>query len=298
MAGKKGMKILKNHEDLPRFTEYYKKENPEWTIEQCEEKAKWFKKSCNYQCIEYYEKNYPELSHEEHLKLKQQIQYQKKQNNPLNIEYYINKYPELSREEQKNLWHKYTKENCYQSEEYYIKRGATIEEAKKLKEEKLKIVTPKIVAKISGQNNGMSSTNRTEQQRKESSPFSKEFYIKRGLSENDRKKFNEQVSKNRNYNTQLEYYLNKGMSKEDAKIALSNRQATFSYEKCIKKYGETEGNKIFSQRQQKWLKSLYNNFQNNGDERSKQSQFAKDIIKKCCKNIQISIPKKEKYILE
>ena len=296
MAGIKGMQITKNHEDSPRFAEYYKKNNPELTNEQCEEKAKWFRCSCNYQCIEYYEKNYPELSHEEHLKLKKQLQIQKKQNNPLNLEYYIKNYPELSKEEQENLWHNYAKENCYQNEEYYIKRGATKEEAKELKRKKLEIVTPKIVAKISGQNNGMSSTNRTEQQRKESSPFSKEFYIKRGLSEEDRKKFNENLAKNRSYNTQLEYYINKGMSEEEAHKALHDRQATFSLYKCIQKYGEIEGLKKFSNRQQKWLKSLYQNFQNCGDGRSKQSIFAKDIIKYCCKQLNISIPTKEKYI--
>lgn len=296
MAGIKGMKTKKNHEDSPRFAEYYKKNNPELTNEQCEEKAKWFKRSCNYQCIEYYEKNYPNLSHDEHLKLKEQIHIQKKQNNPLNLEYYIKHYPDLSNDKQIEMWHKYTKENCYQSEEYYIKRGASKEEAKELKRKKLEIVTPKIVAKISGQNNGMSSTNRTEQQRKESSPFSKEFYVVRGLSEEDRKKFNENVAKNRSYNTRLEYYMNKDMSEEEARKALYDRQATFSYEKCIQKYGELEGNKIFSKRQQKWLQSLYNNFQLNGDGRSKQSIFAKDIIKECCKKLKISIPKKEKYI--
>lgn len=78
MAGKKGMIIKKNHENSPKFVEYYKKLYPDWTDEQCEQKAKWFKRSCNYQCIEYYEKNYPELSHEEHLKLKTQLQLQKK----------------------------------------------------------------------------------------------------------------------------------------------------------------------------------------------------------------------------
>lgn len=296
MAGKKGMKIKKNHEDSPRYAEYWKKEHPEWTIKQCEEKAKWFKKSCNYQCIEYYEKNYPELSHEEHLKLKKKIQLQKKQNNPLNLEYYIKHYPNLSNDKQKEMWHKYTKENCYQSEEYYIKRGANKEEAKELKRKKLEVVIPKIVAKISGQNNGMSSTNRTEQQRKESSPFSKEFYIARGLSEEDRKKFNENVAKNRSYNTQLEYYINKGMSEEEAHKALKERQTTFNYEKCIKKYGEIEGNIIFSNRQQKWLQSLYKSFQFNGDGRSKQSKFAKDIILYCCKKLNINIPKKEKYL--
>ena len=296
MSGIKGMKIKKKHEDSPKFAEYYKKQNPELTMEQCEAKATWFKKSCNYQCIEYYEKRYPELTHEEHLKLKKQLQIQKKQNNPLNLEYYIKNYPKLSKEEQEKLWHTYARENCYQSEEYYIKRGATKEEAKQLKIKKLEIVTPKIVAKISGQNNGMSSTNRTEQERKESSPFSKEFYIKRGLLEKDRKKFIENVANNRTYNTRLEYYINKGMSEEEAHIALSNRQTTFSLDKCIQKYGEKKGLEIFSNRQQKWLQSLYQNFQSNGDGRSKQSKFAKEIIKYCCKKINMSIPKKEKYI--
>ena len=39
MPGIKGMKTKKNHEDSPRFAEYYyQKEHPECTIEQCEEK--------------------------------------------------------------------------------------------------------------------------------------------------------------------------------------------------------------------------------------------------------------------
>ena len=296
MAGKKGMKMNTIHKDSPRFAEYYKKQNPELTLEQCEEKAKWFKRSCNYQCIEYYERNYPELTHEEHLKLKEKLQIQKRQNTKLNLEYYIKNYPELSKEEQEKLWHTYAKENCYLSEEYYIKRGATKEEAKELKLKKLEIVTPKIVAKISGQNNGMSSTNRTAQQRKESSPFSKEFYIARGLSDKDRKKFNENVVKNRSYNTRLEYYINKGMSEEEAHKALHDRQATFSLEKCISKYGEKKGLEIFSKRQQKWLQSLYKNFQCNGDGRSNQSLFAKEIIKYCCKKLNMPIPKNEKYM--
>ena len=293
MAGIKGMKIKKNHEDSPRFAEYYKKENPEWTVEQCEEKAKWFKRSCNYQCIEYYEKNYPELSHEEHLKLKEQLQIQKKQNNPFNLEYYIKNYHELSKEEQEKLWHKYTKENCYQNEEYYIKRGATKEEAKELKRKKLEIVTPKIVAKISGQNNGMSSTNRTEQQRKESSPFSKEFYIKRGLSENDRKNFNENVAKNRSYNTQLEYYINKGMSEEEAHKALYNRQATFSLYKCIQKYGDKKGLEIFNERQKIWNKKLQKSFKSG---KYVQSPIANKLFKEIKIKLNINNSIEEKYI--
>lgn len=293
MAGIKGMKIKKNHEDSPRFAEYYKKQNPELTMEQCEAKATWFKKSCNYQCIEYYEKNYPELTHEEHLKLKKQLQIQKKQNTPLNLEYYIKKYPELSREEQEKLWHTYAKENCYQSEEYYIKRGATKEEAKQLKRKKLEIVTPKIVAKISGQNNGMSSTNRTEQERKESSPFSKEFYIKRGLSEEDRKKFNENVANNRMYNTRLDYYINKGMSEEEAHKALYNRQATFSLYKCIQKYGEEKGLEIFNERQKKWNKKLQKSFKLG---KYVQSPVANKLFEEIKNKLNINNSTEEKYI--
>ena len=40
MPGIKGMKTKKNHEDSPRFAEYYQKEHPEWNIKQCEEMAK------------------------------------------------------------------------------------------------------------------------------------------------------------------------------------------------------------------------------------------------------------------
>ena len=144
MAGKKGMTVKKNREDSPKFAEYYKKEHPEWTIEQCEEKAKWFKRSCNYQCIEYYEKNYPELSHEEHLRIRKELQMQKKQNNPLHFEYYIKNYPELSTSEQEKLWHEYVRKNNYQCKEYYLKNNVSEEEAEKLKNEKIKIAANKI----------------------------------------------------------------------------------------------------------------------------------------------------------
>ena len=298
MAGVKGMKPKKTHEESPKFPEYWQKLNPDWEYKMCEEKAKWFKRSCNYQCIEYYEVKYPELSHEEHLKMKNDLQIQKRKNNPLYLQYYQDKYPELSLEEQQTLWHNYTKENNYQCEEYYIKRGANNDEAKKLRNERVKHAGLIISSKVSGQNNGMSSSNRTEQQRKESSPFSKEFYLSRGLTEEDWKNEIKKISKNRSYNTQLSYYLNKGYSYEEAYLKLKERQATFSLEKCIQKYGEELGNIKFLERQRKWLKSLYKNFQINGDGRSPQSKFAKDIINEICKYFDIKIPKKEYFIYD
>jgi hypothetical protein len=63
------------------------------------------------------------------------------------------------------------------------------------------------------------------------------------------------ASENRSYNTRLDYYLNKGMTKEEAEETLFKRQQTFSLEKCLERYGQ-EGYKIFGQRQEKWQKSL------------------------------------------
>ena len=54
----------------------------------------------------------------------------------------------------------------------------------------------------------------------------------------------------------IEYWLSKGYSFEEAKIMLSNRQKTFSREICIKKYGEKDGLKRFNERQKKWVDSL------------------------------------------
>ena len=123
MAGKKGQKV--NVETSKRNYYYWQTQNPDWTIEQCKEKAEWFKKSCNYQCIEYYEKKYPELSHEEHLKmlkLKEQLQEQKKHNQNTNIKYWIQRYPEKSLEELEKLRSNAAKENNKCNFEYWIKK--------------------------------------------------------------------------------------------------------------------------------------------------------------------------------
>lgn len=58
------------------------------------------------------------------------------------------------------------------------------------------------------------------------------------------------------YNTKIEYYLEKGMSEEQAEEALIERQTTFSLEKCIDKYGDEEGTKVWLERQTKWIKTM------------------------------------------
>jgi hypothetical protein len=57
----------------------------------------------------------------------------------------------------------------------------------------------------------------------------------------------------------IQYWTNKGYTLEEAKLKRSERQSTFSKEKCIEKYGEKEGIKVFTNRQVKWNKSLINN---------------------------------------
>lgn len=57
-------------------------------------------------------------------------------------------------------------------------------------------------------------------------------------------------------NTKVETYIKAGLSKEEAEIARSKRQATFSLKTCIEKYGEEKGKEIFEARQIAWQKSM------------------------------------------
>lgn len=98
------------------------------------------------------------------------------------------------------------------------------------------------------------------------SPFSKNYRGYDGLTDEEKeqkisqllKNISENIDKNHNRATTIEYYLKRGFSEEEAKIKLKERQATFSLEKCIEKYGEVEGKKKWEERQQKWQNTLNN----------------------------------------
>ena len=109
-----------------------------------------------------------------------------------------------------------------------------------------------LAERVKGENNPNHRSKTTEQQRKERSPFSKEFYKKH---DGNRDEFIKNISENRSYNTRIDYYLDLGMTKEEAKEALRERQSTFTLEKCIERLGEKEGTRIFKERQDKWAKS-------------------------------------------
>lgn len=305
MAGKPGMKIKKANEDSPKHAEYYKKLNPSWNDEQCKEAALHFKRSSNWQCIEYYEKLYPNLTHEEHLKLKEERQNKKANNCKTKLNYWVNNYPELTLEEQKELCSKYNKEHNYQCIEYYLSRGIPEDEAEKIMKSKIKGAAKKISEKVKGDKNPMHHSRTTQEQRNAISPRNIAFYENKypDLSHEEhvrlRDKFfeeNRQRVKNAIKDKNIEYYLNQGMLLEEAKIALKERQSTFSLKKCIERYGVEEGTYIFEERQSKWVHKLQKNFEKYGDGRGGQSQFGHDLISVLCEHLNIEYPKKEKYI--
>lgn len=110
------------------------------------------------------------------------------------------------------------------------------------------------------------------------SKFSKIFWINRGWSEIDtiskikdlqkknsnkkteklktRQKLNDNSWKTE-FNTTPEYFVKKfGVNMIEAQKMLTERQKTFSLDKCIKKYGEVDGQLVFKDRQDKWIHTL------------------------------------------
>ena len=102
------------------------------------------------------------------------------------------------------------------------------------------------------------------------SPYSKEFIKYKNLSDEERQKEILKIAKQANQTKMdndncvftKEYYIKHfGMSDEEAVKALSERQATFSLEKCIEKYGDEKGLERWKERQKKWLENYtFNNY--------------------------------------
>lgn len=118
---------------------------------------------------------------------------------------------------------------------------------------------------FSGENNPNHKNNTTEQERKERSPICIEFYDKNypNLTNIERKelldKHVKEKVKDRLLPSNVEYWVNKGYNKEEAKQKVTESQTTFSKEICIEKYGEKDGLIIWKERQKKWQKSINEN---------------------------------------
>lgn len=108
------------------------------------------------------------------------------------------------------------------------------------------------------------------------SHLTKEYWLNKGFSEKDaREKINKfqtnsakAFAKKRketpnlysaSTNTSIGYWLNRGFSDDEAKKQISERQTTFTLDKCIKKYGEEDGTKIYNDRQINWIATLRKN---------------------------------------
>lgn len=301
--------IKKKREDSKKYPEHYKLKFPNWSNEQCEQAAIKYKKSLNWQCIEYYERLYPEFSHEERLKLKEQAIQNKRENSKTNILYWQKRYPEKTIEELEELRSKEAKSKNKCNLEYWINKypKKTLEEVKELHNKHYQSWLSHQKGWGSGDNNINSYKKCDQKTRNSRSPKCIEFYQKKYpelSNEQHEQMLKEHITKvNKSLTpdkrtTNIEYYLSKGYEYEEAYIKLKERQTTFTLDKCIDKYGLEEGTLIYSKRQEKWLKSLYKNFQINGDGRSKQSKFALDIITKICSVLHIDIPEKEKYLYD
>lgn len=163
--------------------------------------------------------------------------------------------------------------------------------------------------KLKGSNNPMSKQNRTELERKQSSPYSIEHYLKKyngdkNLAEYALNNFLNRIKEKRinwNYATnknQIAYYKSLGYIEDDATALVKTKHIANGLNHYIKKYGEELGTQKYNERIKKWCQSLRNNFLENGDGMSQQSKFAKALIELICINFNIEIPQKEKFITD
>jgi len=137
---------------------------------------------------------------------------------------------------------------------------------------------------MSGDKNPNSKVNTTEEERRQRSPFSKDFYTLRNICDSARLDFIKNVRERVVCNTQLEYYINKGYSAVEAKEKLSKRQKTNTIENYIKKYGADLGPIKFNERNANWSVCMEKKYQN-GD------------YSKMPKHLGIATSKKEKEMI-
>ena len=111
-----------------------------------------------------------------------------------------------------------------------------------------------------------------------------EYWIKRGFNKTDAiqkiKEHQSKASKHVDYskrinNTKIEYWINRGFDEETSINKLKDRQKTFTLEKCIKKYGEIEGLKIWNDRQKKWSEKMKIKYENGDFSKTSSSNFSK-----------------------
>lgn len=201
--------------------------------------------------------------------------------NQLKMEYWLergwNEDTSIKMVEQKTISFK---ERNRLSIEYWLKKGYTKEESqleisKSQSKSSKEVKNRKSISKEDMRKMGISE-NEINNFYSFRSHFSKKYWLNKGYSEEESISMVSKLQQNNSNNfalkrelnpekyykstvTRIDYWLNLGYSSEEAKEKLSDRQRTFTLDKCIEKYGKERGEKIYAERQQKWLISLYKN---------------------------------------
>jgi len=117
---------------------------------------------------------------------------------------------------------------------------------------------------IRGENNPNHKSKTDAVARKTISPYSIEFYRKRypDLPEDELEhmrieKMNSAIA-NRVLPSQPLYWLSRGFTEDETKLKIAAHQRTFTKQKLILKYGEMEGLRKWTERQEKWKDKIYN----------------------------------------
>lgn len=150
-----------------------------------------------------------------------------------------------------------------------------------------------------GDKNPNAKCNTTEEYRKSISPFSKSFKKYDGMTDEEKEKqikeYRQDDRDDRNTN-QVKYWINKGYSEEEAKEKVSERQSTFTLEKCIAKYGEEEGTRRYVERQKNWSAKVEEQYRQglfskipHSQNSNIYSKFEKDIVDSIIESLDIDI---------
>ena len=150
-----------------------------------------------------------------------------------------------------------------------------------------------------GDKNPNAKCNTTEEHRKSISPFSKSFKKYDGMTDEEKEKqireYRQCDRDDRNTN-QIKYWIKKGYSEEEAKQKVSERQTTFTLEKCIAKYGEEEGTRRYIERQKNWSAKVEEQYQQGlfskipySQNSSIYSKFEKNIVDSIIESLDVDI---------
>lgn len=137
---------------------------------------------------------------------------------------------------------------------YWIKRGLSVEDSRlKVKEMKPNLIEYWL-------SRGFSVEESKLQTELHLMNTERAFIIKYGSDEGVRLFKEKKIKEGKLHSPRsIDYWVNKGYSNEESKNKVSEVQNKFSLVKCIEKYGDEEGLKVFTERQNKWQKSLLNN---------------------------------------